>query len=142
MIISQPKEGIAEFVSILCGKDGIAWANYTTIGLVRNGVLVAGVVYDKWGDGDVCMHVGGTGKFWLNREFLFAVFDYPFNQIGCRRVTGLVPADNFAAKRFDEHLGFVQEGCMRKGTASGDLLVYGMLKEECRWLNIKLKEAA
>lgn len=141
MIVAQPKEQIAEFVSACYGVPQVAWVEYSTLGLIRSGKLVAGVVYDKWGDGDVCMHVGAVGNNWLNREFLFAAFDYPFTQVGCRRVTGLVPANNFAAKRFDEHLGFVLEGRMRKGTPDGDLLVYGMLKEECRWLRLERKAA-
>jgi RimJ/RimL family protein N-acetyltransferase len=52
-------------------------------------------------------------------------------------VTGLVRVDNIEARRFDENLGFVQEGIIRRGADDGtDMILYGMLKEECRWLEL------
>ena len=55
--------------------------------------------------------------------------------VGCRRVTGLVHDNNHDARRFDEHLGFKQEGVLRKAAPDGDdMIVYGMLREECRWI--------
>ena len=75
----------------------------------------------------------------MTKDFLFRSFAYPFIQLDCHRVTGLVRADNMEARRFDEHLGFKQEGVIRKGAADGtDMILYGMLKEECRFLGIKL----
>jgi hypothetical protein len=78
-----------------------------------------------------------SGKRWLCKAFLGEGFRYPFEQLGCRRVTGLVPGKNKAAQSFDEHLGFTQEGCARKILPDGDdLIIYGMLREECRFLNV------
>ena len=80
-------------------------------------------------------HIAGKpGKRWLNRDFLFAMFDYPFNQLGVNRITGLVAKKNKEARRFDEHLGFKYEGNMRHALADDDMLIYGMLKRECKWL--------
>ena len=80
-------------------------------------------------------HIAGKpGRRWLTREFLFAIFDYPFNQLGVRRITGLVPKKNKDARRFDEHLGFEYEGNMRNALADDDMIIYGMLKEKCKWL--------
>jgi hypothetical protein len=75
----------------------------------------------------------------MNRAFLGEGFRYPFEQLGCKRVTGLVPARNEVAARFDEHLGFIYEGRIRQVLPNGDdLLVYGMLREECRFLQVGL----
>lgn len=136
MILAEPKEDIALFVASLCGLRWPAWRDYTVLGNWLNDKLVGAVVYSRWSDWDVNMHMAGEGN-WLTRDFLFAAFDYPFNQVGCRRVTGLVEARNFRARRVDEKLGFKLEGRMLHGCPSGDLLVYGMLRENCRWLNIK-----
>lgn len=140
MIIAQPKDVIARFVSDTIGGNGMPWGEYTALGLVRDDDLVAGVIYNHNSDAAICMHVGAVGKQWLNREFIFACFDYPFNQLGKQRVTGLVPKKNKAARRFDEHLGFKLEGCMRQGLIGDDLLVYGMLRGECRWIKPEFLE--
>jgi RimJ/RimL family protein N-acetyltransferase len=109
------------------------------IGLEEDGNLIAGVVYNMYTEASICMHVAAKpGKRWMTRDFLFRVFAYPFLQLKCNRVTGLVRVDNIEARRFDEHLGFVQEGVIRKGATDGtDMILYGMLKEECRWLGVK-----
>ena len=107
------------------------------IGLLEDGKLIAGVVYNMYTGNGIMMHVAASKPRWLNREFLKAAFAYPFLQLGCDRVTGLVRTDNTAAQRFDEHLGFVKEGVIRRGDDDGcDLILYGMLHEECRWLKL------
>jgi|SRR5213595_165503 len=107
-----------------------------TIGLERDGVLVAVVVFDGFSSVDANMHVASDGSArWLNRAFLAACFAYPFVQCRLRRVTGLVPATNRAALRFDEHLGFRREGYHPRATPTGgDLISLGMLREHCRFI--------
>lgn len=110
---------------------------YTAIGLMDDGgAIVAGVVYDMFRGYDVQMHVAAVSdKRWLNKTFLTEAFRYPFEQLGVKRVTGLVAASNREAQRFDEHLGFKLEGIVRQGMPDGDdLMIYGLLKSECRWL--------
>jgi RimJ/RimL family protein N-acetyltransferase len=73
----------------------------------------------------------------IGKGILREAFAIPFERLKCTRVSGLVRADNLAAQRFDEHLGFKREGVIRQGDDDGcDLIVYGMLKSECRWLGI------
>jgi len=137
LIICQPKEQIAEFVSSAVGGSArhFPWGNYSALGLTSSGQLVAGVIYNHYAGPTICAHIGAVpGKKWLTRSFLRAMFDYPFNQLKVRRITGLVPKRNRAARKFDEHLGFKLEGCMRHALPDDDMLVYGMLREECRWL--------
>lgn len=113
--------------------------NPVALGLEEDGKLIAGVVFNWYTGASICMHVAAEpGKRWLTRDFLFRVFAYPFLQLECNRVTGLVRTDNLTAQRFDEQLGFVREGVIRKGATDGtDFILYGMLKEECRWLELK-----
>jgi RimJ/RimL family protein N-acetyltransferase len=106
-----------------------------TIGLERDGEIVAVVVYDSFSEADCCMHIAsdGTGK-WMNKSLLVAAFAYPFVQLQLRRVTGMVPAKNVAALNFDEHLGFVREGYHPNALPDDDLVSLGMLREDCRFL--------
>ena len=115
------------------GKDCVA------LGLEEDGELIAGVVFNWYTGPSIAMHVAAEpGRRWLNRDFLHRCFAYPFLQLNCHRVTGLVRVDNLDAQRFDEHLGFVKEGVIRQGADDKtDFILYGMLKDECRWLELK-----
>ena len=131
---------VADFVTSLV-DDLEFFGNINTLGVEQNGELIAGVVFEGYTGSSISIHVAALeGKLWLSKEFLFRVFAYPFLQLECHRVTGLVRADNIKAQKLDEHLGFVREGIMRKGATDGtDYIIYGMLKEECRWLDFKGK---
>lgn len=113
-----------------------SWGEWCeAIGLERDGELSAVVVFNLFSGADIAMHIAAVpGRRWMTRDFLRAAFRYPFVQLGCRRVTGYVPISNHDALRFDLHLGFKVEGCMREAMENGeDVVVLGMLKRECRW---------
>ncbi len=111
----------------------------TTIGLVdAEQGLIAGVLYQNFNKVNISAHIAAVpGARWLTKSFLFAIFDYPFNELGVKRITGFVPAWNKQAQRFDEHLGFVREATLEDVLPEGDLIVYRMKRQECRWLTFK-----
>lgn len=131
---------------LVVGDDVVRWVAARTnehgnfgaavgIGWARDERLVAGVVYNEWNGVNVCMHVASDGtRRWMTREFLRIAFDYPFNQAGVNRITGMVGEGNVQARRFDEHLGFRLETRLAGAHPTGDLLVYVMWRDECRWL--------
>ena len=80
------------------------------------------------------------GKHWLNRDFLWYCFRYPFIQMGVNRITSFVASTNEEAIRFDTHLGFTLEATLKGAHPDGDLLVMTMHKDQCRWLNHKGKK--
>jgi RimJ/RimL family protein N-acetyltransferase len=140
-VIANQDERVARWVAERMPIFEFGSTPYTAIGLANEtGALLAGVVYQNYTKTDIHMHVAAlAGKRWLCRAFIGEGFRYPFEQLGCARVTGLVPGGNLEAQRFDEHLGFVLEGRIRRILPNGDdLVVYGMLREECRWLEVGL----
>lgn len=106
-----------------------------SIGLEKDGNLVAVVVFDNFSAVDAHMHIAsdGTGA-WMSKSLLLAAFAYPFTQLGLRRVTGVVPAKNQAAINFDKHLGFEQEGYCPHALPDDDAVILGMLRENCRFI--------
>ena len=105
------------------------------LGLVEDGRIIAGVIFDSWNGASLCMYVAAVpGARWMTREFLRLSFAYPFQQLGCKKLLGLVGSGNKAAQRFDEHLGFVLEATLEAAHPDGSLLVYSMTKEQCRWI--------
>ena len=110
----------------------------SSIGLEENGDLIAGVVYNMYTGISVSMHVAAVPtRRWLDRCFLYICFITPFKYMSCNRVTGLVRSDNALSIRFVEKLGFKKEGEMRQACDDGsNLMIYGMLKNECKYLEI------
>lgn len=100
--------------------------------------IVAGVWFEGFNGANINMHVAAVpGKRWMTRDFLWYVFHYAFEQCGVKRITGLVEENNYDARKFDEHIGFELETRLKDASPHGDLLVYVMRKENCRWLNIR-----
>lgn len=109
------------------------------IGLEENGELIAGVVYNIFTGPSICTHIAAApGKRWMTKDYLFRIHAYPFLQLKCNRITGLVRQDNVECQRFVEHLGFKYEGVMRRACSDGqNMFIFGMLREECRWIGVK-----
>lgn len=108
------------------------------IGLDVDGKLTAAVVYELYNEISVNMHIALEPGWNLSRGQIKIAFSYPFEQLECQRITGTIRADNFSAQRLAEKLGFVQEGRMRCACKDGtDMIVYGMLRDECRWIGVK-----
>lgn len=131
-------ERIARFVAERVGSDDftahgtIGVFEVSTAGWAR---IIAGIVYDNFNGANVCMHVAARpGTNWMSRRLLRLAFGYPFEQLGCRRVTGLVPETNARSRRLCEQLGFEVETRIRAGAPDGDVLVYSMFRQNCRWV--------
>lgn len=145
MIVSASDDDLKNFArEILLTEIGVRathdfqaifWINDTT----REIDWVVG--YDGF-VGKVCqMHVVKTAHKPVPRKLLWAAFDYPFNRAGIEMILGVVNSNNSYAMNFDKHLGFKElnrlPGMHDDG---GDLVLFGMKKEECRWLKEKKYE--
>lgn len=101
------------------------------------GNIIAGVWFEGFNGANMNIHVAAVpNKRWCNRTYLSLCFHYAFVQCKAKRLTGFVAASNHAARRFDEHLGFRMEAVLKDGAPDGDMLVYVMRKEDCRWLQL------
>ncbi|WP_254624577.1 GNAT family N-acetyltransferase [Burkholderia diffusa] len=140
-VLLDRSEEVMRFVADRTGESH--YDDYATIGLEKDGCIVAGVVFQGHNGPNVLMHFAlDRSRHLITPAFICAVFTYPFKVLRCRRVTGLVRTDNHDAQRLDEHLGFVREGVMRAGANDGtDFILYGMLRHECRFLSGRYFEA-
>jgi RimJ/RimL family protein N-acetyltransferase len=108
-------------------------ARVTSKGKLRGGVVYSG--YTGQG-GSIGMHVVGFDPLWINRDMLWMAFDYPFNQLGVKKVFGQVPASNQKALHFDLALGFKVEALVQDVFPDGDMILVAMYRDECRHLRI------
>lgn len=106
----------------------------TCIGLERNGEIVAGALFDFCNGASIFAHIAITGC--ITREWLWFICYYPFVQLRCHVLIGLVSSENKAARRFVEHFGFRLQTTIAKADLAGDLCIYTLKKEECRFLTI------
>jgi RimJ/RimL family protein N-acetyltransferase len=103
----------------------------------REYTLLGGVILTRYTGkgGSIAMHVAGFHPKWLKRDFIWTVFQYTFEVLGCNKVFGEVPAQNKRALQFDLKLGFSVENMVRDVFPDGHLYLLAMYKDECRWLN-------
>jgi len=144
-------------LSLVVGKGVVEWIASRTgefncfgtdvgIGWAKHGKIVAGVAYANWNGVNVECHIASDGsRRWLTREYLTTIFDYPFNQIGIRpdgtryganRITVVVGEGNTDSNRFVKNLGFELESRLEAAHPTGDLLVYRMFRDRCRFLQV------
>ena len=118
---------VVEFVSEQLSTSFIP--PFTTIGLEKDGDIVAGVILNVFEGPDCHMSVAGHG--WT-RGFLADFGDYVFNQLGCERVTAITEQPKVV--RLAERLGGKVEGLLRSHFGRGrDAYIVGILKEEYRF---------
>jgi RimJ/RimL family protein N-acetyltransferase len=101
-----------------------------------DGRLMGAVLYTNYRSGSIEMTQAGVPG-WLTLGSLRTLFGYPFLQLGCRRVGGLVHRKNRLARDINERLGFRMEGVLKDAFPNGDGILYGMTRSECRWIRDK-----
>lgn len=108
---------------------------YSTIGIARDGELIAGIVYNNYSGNDICAHIATVpDSKWCDEDVMRVLCEYPLIQLGCNRVTCLIPTRNQRSFRLCQYFGFKQEGLMRKAFVDDDGILMGLLKEECPWI--------
>jgi hypothetical protein len=133
--------------SVLIGADAFvaAWVhslvpqagtvNVAALGVVRRGRLVAGCVYQNFRTIDIDVVMAADSPSWALPDTLRALFGYPFLQLGVVRLTAIIGRANKRSRRLAEGLGFRLEGRARRALdGREDAMIYGMLREECRFL--------
>ena len=116
-------------------KTGGMWTRGrgTAIGRLKDGELVAGVLYEDYTKANIVCHIAGN-EGWATRGFLGLIFNYPLVQLGVKRITAPVHSNNDKSILLMTRLGFTLEAVLAQAIPEGDLLIYRMFREECRFL--------
>ena len=134
---------------IVTGNDIVDWAhknipnnlgfeNPIGYGIIRNDQLVGAVVYDNWRPAvkSICVSIVIKNKHALSKKILNILFSEAFIRLDCLRMSALIESDNQSSVKLCRSLGFIHEGTLRKASfVQKDLLVFGMLRSECKWLS-------
>ena len=102
----------------------------------EDGVLYGGVTYTGYSGCSIQGHMAGFVPNWINRDFLWVAFHYPFVQLGVDRVFAQVPESNKRALEINMKLGFKLVAKIEGVYPTGACCVLEMQKSGCRWLQI------
>lgn len=118
--------------------DAETFGDCVTYGFHKDGKIVGGVVFYDWRIEDMVFSVAFEDSGCITRRILRVLFDYPFNQVGCHRITAYTDVDNEVSNKQLKRLGFQKEGRYREiSRERKDANIYGMLRRECIWLGEK-----
>jgi RimJ/RimL family protein N-acetyltransferase len=110
---------------------------YTALGVLdAAGAAIGGAVFSGYSGANIDITIYGPRA--LTRPAIRATFRYVFGQLRCARLTARCKRSNVAMRRLLERLGFRHEGTQRRYWGEGrenDALLYGMTKDECRWID-------
>jgi RimJ/RimL family protein N-acetyltransferase len=122
---------VAEWVSNRAEADprGVTAA----IGWVSDGRLVAGATYEDYTGGSITATIAIENTTMV-RQFLRAIFEYPFRQLNVGKIFAMVAQTNSPSRRLVEKMGFVQETVLKDYYSCEDLIVYSMTAKQCRFL--------
>ena len=143
IMISSPKALLIAWFCARTGQPNEGWENASVVARVAGLLPTVVIVYNHYHKPDIWMHVAAEpGRLWCTTDFLNSIFEYPFGQLGCGRVTALVARSHTRLRKLVTHLGFIEEGTLRESLPTGDdLIAYGMLRRECRWIGESNVEA-
>ena len=132
-MITNDAQRVAEFASGML--DGHQFrTNATALGWERDGELLAGVVYEEFTGASVSATIVNTPGAVFNRDFLFAIFDYPFRVLGVNLVIAYIAESNWRSRHTVESMGFRLEHQIVGAYPDGAACIYTMTPAQCRWL--------
>jgi hypothetical protein len=147
----QPESGhrLTRLGAVVYGKDasvarwvGLSIPGYMpsfgakALGVIKGGELVAGVVYERCNGFHCEVSISAReGSGWADRRTLFALFHYPFVQLGCLALTVTVPLSNLKSLNLATKLGFARIALIPHAAHDGTpLVVLQMTRDTCIWI--------
>lgn len=106
------------------------------IAVHRDGKIAGGVVYSMFLRTSISMTSAGSEDNWVIRDFMWIMFDYPFNALGVTWCLTMVDATNIRSLDINQRLGFHEITRVPRILEDGhDLIIMGMERHECWALN-------
>jgi len=96
------------------------------------------LLFSDYDGHNIFVHLAIDDPRVCQRRNIKLMFDYAFNQCKCSRMTAMCVNGYERNERLLAGVGFVKEGVVRKTMKVNgkwiDAALYGILKEECRWV--------
>jgi hypothetical protein len=136
--INEPGAGewvMARLNAVFTPKQDNVFSSYDS-----DGNIMGGFVLSHFIGGSITVHMAAQDKHWCSRDLLWIIFHYAFEQLGCYKMLTPLSSKMHDVIAMDLRAGWVLEAVVRDAYAPGEhMLILGMTKEACRWLNYKPK---
>lgn len=116
---------------------------FSFIGFVERDVIgkdnvLGGLIFTDFDGHNIFVHLALETPRVCQRRFVKMLFLYCFIQLKCSRITAICRNNFERNERLLKGTGFVKEGVSRQAMKIGneyvDAAIYGMLKQECKWI--------
>jgi len=107
------------------------------VGWLRDDDLTCGAFYENYTRRSITATIAVAPGAVVPKEFLRAIFHYPFVQLGCEKIVALIAENNWKSQNLVEKMGFEREAVVTDYYPEGDLFIYSMTKSQCRFLEEK-----
>ena len=107
----------------------------SAIGLEKDGVIVAGVIYENWNRASIFCHIAIEGR--MTKAYLKAIFDYPFTVCECKKIIVPVVSNHAKSIKLVTKMGFTEEARLKDASLDGDIIFLTLARENCRFLGVE-----
>lgn len=102
--------------------------------------MLGGFALVGYTGGSMTIHMAGDDRRWCSRELLWMVFHYAFEQLGVNKLLAVTRSDNYQAIELNLRAGWRIEAIIQDVFPDAHMLVLGMTKAGCKWLNYKPRQ--
>lgn len=139
-IVLGQDERLLQWAEMVAPELGELARPATCIGFASNDgqKLYAVAIFHGFRHYDIEISFVAASPRWATPSNIRVIMDYPFNQLGVKRMTSHVARSNKRARKLNEGVGFRLEGSHPKGWMGKEFAcTYGILEETARerWLN-------
>ncbi|AGA64767.1 hypothetical protein B488_07750 [Liberibacter crescens BT-1] len=116
------------------------WDRFTSMGVVHDNALIAGIIYHNYCPDAQVIELSGAAdhKIWLNRHVLREMYRYPLEELKCQAVIHRIPDEDDAQHRMLLTLGGLRYRIPRLRGPSAAENIYVITREA--WSNNKFNQ--
>jgi L-amino acid N-acyltransferase YncA len=131
-MITTDRDLVSKWVGNMCEAD--FRSAVAAIGWTRDDDLTCGVMYEHFTGRSITATIAAApGAVWP-RQFLRAIFDYPFKQLNVQKILAYIEEANWKSCALVERMGFSVEAKVQHVFPSGAMLIYTVTADKCHWL--------
>lgn len=132
------RKPIGEYLKKKCHISADIGDQFSYIGFIENNKILGGFLFTDFDGHNIYVHLALESPRLFTRKHIRYVFDYGFRQINCGRMTAVCKNGFKRNERILSGTGWTKEGVIRQvmkiDNEFVDAAVFGMLKEECKWI--------
>ena len=132
------RKSIGKYLKKKCHISADIGDKFSYIGFIENNKILGGFLFTDFDGHNIYVHLALESPRLFSRKHIRYVFDYGFRQINCGRMTAVCRNGYKRNERILSGTGWTKEGVIRQvmkiDNEFVDAAVFGMLKEECKWI--------